>query len=314
MGNNRIGMKIDYVLVVSPANYTHSQALYDLAMGFSRSLQDLGHRAELIVDPLKIIAGGKTLVLGAHLVPKHGGVMTEGEYVIFNTEQVPTDLSQSPWFTPEYLQILKTFPVWDYSGVNQTNLSAHGINATLVPIGYHPVQSNIARQESVNVCGGGKSGKQKVDYCEWSGKAPEYLDVDVAFFGSSTPRRQAVVDALREKGLVVVTPLSYGAHRDKIIARSKVLLNLHYYDTATFEIVRCAHYFANGKAVVSEYGLDKGLEEAYYECADFAEYDGVVERVVALVADADRRKYLEHRALTAFASHSQVDIIRGALG
>jgi hypothetical protein len=45
---------------------------------------------------------------------------------------------------------------------------------------------------------------------------------------------------------------AYGAGRDALVARSKIVLSMHYYEPAAFEIVRVAYLLANAKAVVAE--------------------------------------------------------------
>ena len=44
----------------------------------------------------------------------------------------------------------------------------------------------------------------------------------------------------------------YGRERDKLIARSKIVLNMHHYSSQIFEIVRVFYLLTNRKAVVAE--------------------------------------------------------------
>ena len=54
---------------------------------------------------------------------------------------------------------------------------------------------------------------------------------------------------------------AYGGKRDALIARAKVVLNIHYYAAQVFEIVRVSYLLANSKAVVTEIGPDTDLDE-----------------------------------------------------
>ena len=51
-----------------------------------------------------------------------------------------------------------------------------------------------------------------------------------------------------------------GAERDALIARARLVLNLHFYPTAIFELVRVSYLLANGKAVVAECGPETEID------------------------------------------------------
>jgi hypothetical protein len=52
----------------------------------------------------------------------------------------------------------------------------------------------------------------------------------------------------------------YREERDRLIARAKVVLNMHYYDARVFEIVRVSYLLSNEKAVVAECGATTTIE------------------------------------------------------
>ena len=82
-------------------------------------------------------------------------------------------------------------------------------------------------------------------------------DIDVLFYGSLNDRRSAIIKALCDAGANVHTVFGvYGKGRDELIARSKVVLNLHFYEQKLFEIVRVSYLLANSKAVVTECSSD----------------------------------------------------------
>ena len=105
-------------------------------------------------------------------------------------------------------------------------------------------------------------------------------------------RRLRIINELEAEGLVVKafqTP--YGIDRDKIIAKSKIVLNMHYYDDpGLFESFRVSYLLANGACVVSEIG--RGQKD-YEEAVHVARYDDLVAQCVKLVHDDVKRKEME---------------------
>lgn len=286
---------IENVLIATPPEHIHSQALWDVAMAFSQALKELGHPAHLTVDEHE----GKTLIFGAHLAPRFGGELY-GDYIVYQTEQIS---SGSVLVNGAYLDLLRRFEVWDYSAANVTALKEYGIEAKHVAVGYMPCLSNIARGKSVSLV---RSGE--LDYAPWSnGVAAGVLDIDVCFFGSKNERREKVIDGLKAAGLTVASFVGYGAYRDKIIARSKVCLNMHYYEGAPMEIFRVGYLLANRKLVVSE----KSQEEI--DGPIYADYDNLVNCCVMMAKDDIQRRVLEDRGFADFKRVRQTDILKGIL-
>ena len=94
-------------------------------------------------------------------------------------------------------------------------------------------------------------------------KASQAQDIDVLFYGSLNERRTAILIALKNAGLKVHTVFGvYGKQRDEVIARCKVVLNIHFYETRVFEFVRIAYLLANSKAGVSECSSENEMEQA----------------------------------------------------
>src|SRR4029450_4294855 len=67
----------------------------------------------------------------------------------------------------------------------------------------------------------------------------EKQDIDLLFHGSLNARRRQVLGRLAAEGMAVKSVFGvYGPERDALIARSRIVLNMHYYTTQIFEIVR----------------------------------------------------------------------------
>ncbi len=189
---------------------------------------------------------------------------------------------------PAFFDLFSRYPTWDYSQANIERLAALGLpRPTYVPIGYVPELTRIT-------------------------PAPE--DIDVLFYGAPYERRYAVLKDLHDRGIRVKWLSGvYGASRDAWIARSKIVLNIHYWEAKIFEITRVSYLLANRRAVVSERGADPALERDLESGVAFADYDGLVDRCVELLGDERARRELAERGYQAFSARSQADILDRAL-
>ena len=275
--------QVDYrVLIVRPDLYLHVAALYELAESLYFGLVRAGYRASL-EGP--VIPGEQVIVLGAHLVDAADPIPCPTGTIIYNTEQMS---DESAWRTSHYLGLLKAYQVWDYSVRNVERLEALGVTrVTHVPVGYVP---ELARIQSVEE------------------------DIDVLFYGSLNERRQCILDELRQRGLEVVAVFGvYGAERDDLIARAKVVINIHYYESKIFEIVRVSYLLINQKAVVAECGLDTEMDQSLRRSVLGVSYEGLVDACVFLCANTPERLELAQRGHALFAAQPQEEILKGIL-
>ena len=128
-------------------------------------------------------------------------------------------------------------------------------------------------------------------------------------------RRRAILEALSALGLRVHVAFGvYGEQRDRLVARSKVILNIHYYQAKVFEIVRVSYLLANRCCVVSERGVDPSEEREFEGAVAFAAYEELVETCVRLCADPGARQALQEQGLRAFAARDLRAILAEAIG
>ncbi|WP_292975327.1 glycosyltransferase [Mycobacterium sp.] len=276
------------VAVVSPPDYQHSEVFREIAEGFHYALSTLGY--DSVLTNRLDMDDRRTIVLGPNLLATFD-IAPPQNPILFNLEQVYFESAESVWMTPKLLDLFRRFPVWDYSQSNIDRLTALDVpDITHVPIGYVPELTRIS---------------------------PGHEDIDVLFYGSnSDPRRRAVLDGLRSRGLDVKELFGvYGAERDAWIARSKVVINIHlsYYKAQVFEIARVSYLLANRRVVVSERGSDSAETRDLEAGIAFAEYDELVDRCVQLCGDESARRELGERGYKAFSARSQVDIFRRVL-
>lgn len=262
----------------------HIACFEDVARGMVAALRALGHE---VVPPTEkdtrvIIFGANNARDPHNLFPK--------DAIIYNAEQV------SARQVVDVMQALTAYRdsgnvVWDYSEENAKWLRARGVRVVMCPVGYVPEMTTIAPPP------GGVE------------------DIDVLFYGSVNPRRRRILDALDAKGLRVVRLFGvYGADRDAVIARSKIVLNLHFYERPVFEIFRVSHLLANRKCVVSEAGgCDAGLEAFAARATHLVPYEGVVDACRALVDNVNARYEVADRGHVAFRSIDLVEGVRRAL-
>ena len=117
--------------------------------------------------------------------------------------------------------------VWDYARENIDALAAKGIAADQLPVGHHPRLARIPDQAA--------------------------KDVDVLFYGTLNTRRERLLDGLARSGIGLrVLQGVFGADRDAWIARSRIVLNIHYYPMKIMEVARLGYLLNNQACVLTE--------------------------------------------------------------
>jgi hypothetical protein len=281
---NEVTKRFPYCIwIVTPDNYVHSRCFEEVAIALHSAFRDLGVEAPVVTSPPS--DSKRVIALGANLLPSMGLKELPPGLVIFNLEQI---LEGSPWLQPDYLSLLRHHAVWDYSTKNADALAKLGVDGVIhCGIGY---AAELTRLPATSE------------------------DIDVLFVGSINERRSTLLDAIAKRGLKVHAAFGvYGAERDALIARAKLVLNVHYYDSRVFEIVRTSYLLANRKCVVSESGNDAELEEPLRSGIAFAPYEGLADACVALIANSETRTNIANRGFELFRSMPQTAMLRKAL-
>jgi hypothetical protein len=247
----------------------HMRAFDEMSLSLASAFRSLGHEA---VEEKGTIPGvaDHVIVLGAHRLP---GTELSDRCIIYNAEQISEKMEGS-----HYLRLLRTHVVWDYSNLNLERLRRLGCTRlALCRPGYVPELSRIEPREK---------------------------DIDVLHYGSLNPRRKETLDALTAAGLEVKHLFGvYGAERDAWIARSKVVLNLHYYDPAIFEIFRVSYLLMNRACVLTETGgVDLELEDFASMTCWRAPREHLVKACKALVEDGARREEMAKNGFEMFST------------
>lgn len=269
------------VSVITPPGYLHSQAFTEIAQGVHHSLLALGHDSVLTHN-----LGARDrrhIILGANLLAAYP-LRLPSDAIIYNLEQITPG---STWLTPQFTDLLRRHSIWDYSARNIATLKRSGITATHVPIGYAPVWTRFEKVVE--------------------------QDIDVAFVGSLNERRANILNALRESG-VGVTYISnlYGTERDALLARAKIILNVHFYESKIFEIVRVAYLLANRCFVISEDG-DEEEEAPFAQGVVFCDYSELVARCLDYLYMPEERAQMAELGFAAITQRAQTEFLRLAI-
>ena len=260
------------LVLFRPPDYPHAQALDETVDFFLYSLRRLGCETDRSENELA--KQGHNVLFGAHLLGQGAAVGLPANCIVYNTEQIE---SGSSFDSPGYRGLLESYPVWDYSARNVEQLAQMLRHQRVfhVPVGYVPELTRIER----------------------SGPA----DIDVLFYGSLNERRQRVLAALEAAGARVHCAFGvYGVERDRLIARSRLVLNLHYFPTNIFEMIRVSYLLANGAAVVSERSPETETALELRGAIAFAPYERVVETCLSLLGDEPGRRALAERGFETF--------------
>lgn len=211
----------DYTIyTVTLPGYPHTRCFEELSLGLASGFRELGYSATETGVLSEI--NGMAVMLGTHLISAKNPISLPQDAIIYNTEQL-----SSGWMNDYYVDLMRRHTVWDYSRENVKKLTALGIDAHFCGVGYAPELERIPKVEE---------------------------DLDVVFYGSMNERRAVILEKLIDAGvnLYIIPFGTYGAERDAILARAKIVLNVHYYDDSPLEVVRLSYLWANKKYVVSE--------------------------------------------------------------
>lgn len=264
------------ICLIKPDNYIHSYAFIELAELIYFSLRELGFEVEVRFNQVQ--PNLKNILIGCHLLDLKFINQVPKSTVILNTEQIYSDTTH---WNKNIFAYVTNFEVWDYSKRNIEKLNKMGVDKVkLLKIGF---QKELVRLD--------KSKKK---------------DIDVLFYGSENKRRNDVLKKLVAKGLNVKTLFGvYGRERDEWVERSKIVLNLHYYESQIFEIVRVFYLLTNSIAVVGEVNETTSIDTFYREGIYAAKYDDLVIGCMQLVQDDELRKKIEISALNSISKFPQ---------
>jgi SAM-dependent methyltransferase len=272
-----------HITLVRREGFLHTEAFREVAETLQFGLRSIGHSAQ--IQETVFDRTSTNVLLGSHLLSLQQALDIPAGSVVYNLEQLG-----GPSLPTHFYELAHRYRVWDYSPQNLEQWKATGYARppVLVPLGYVPELSRI--------------------------QSAAMQDIDVLFYGSLNERRIRIVKALKDAGARVHTLFGvYGKQRDELIARSKIVLNIHFYDAKIFEIVRVSYLLANAKAVVTECCPDTETEEGLAGCVLSCPYESLVEECLSLLKNDEARQKLGNRGFQWFSQRKESDILSKAL-
>jgi len=263
------------VVLIQPDSYPHAMAFREIAFLIHYSLQSLGQQSNATIntfDPqaTNIIVGYQNL--------RDPSILRGNRHIIYQLEQ----LTEEPdWFDQSMTEMLKgAHAIWDYSLENIQYLRDRGFkHLHHLPIGFHPSLQTIPQTEA---------------------------DIDVLFYGAVNDRREKILADLRSHCRVEELFQVYGPQRDAYIARSKIVLNVHFYEAAIMEQVRLSYLLNNARCVVSE----ESAINPFKDMLITAEYDRLVETCLGYLNDELARHSAARRGFDLFRLRPMTDFLR----
>jgi hypothetical protein len=178
-------------------------------------------------------------------------IATPKNSIIFNMEQLG---STSTLVTNEYRNFISKYIILDY---NQHNLDI--LNTTNKCDGYEfPIIP---------------SKKFLFDYQYSNLITKQY---DLAFYGILNKRREELIRKLIDHGLTIkVISGKYGSELSSALLDCKFVLNLHYFESAIFEVARCLRPIAMGIPIISEASIIPKITDWSTSGIVFEEYSKI---------------------------------------
>ena len=194
-------------------------------------------------DELYIILGANNLV---SKLPKN--------YIIYQFEQ-----RHSEWFNKKYISILKKAKfIWDYSIENIKYIQEkYNIkNIDYIPLKYSLANNYYQKKKNIK------------------------KDIDILFLGSLNDRRKSILDKLKLKFNVYIGNLNlWDEKRNEILFRSKIVLNINFYENGILELARLSYLLSNRAFIISENGFNKELSKKMSDFMILTNYNNIIDTV-----------------------------------
>lgn len=235
-------MKIN---VVEINQYAPVESVFsETAKSLTAALQHHGFASEHLLNQIK--PNQINIVLGANYITEPVIKANKRDIILFNFEQLE---SNSALVTPYYKNWLRTYTVMDYHSANVKHMIGIGADPDFykeVPIPAH-FEKNFTPVEKTH---------------------------DICFVGAMNARREKILTKLKHNGFKLHCPVGvYGQNLVPTLLQSKLVLNIHYYETKLFPPLRALRPAALNIPFVSEDSVysekcnwsQSGIEFAVYD-------------------------------------------------
>lgn len=227
-------------------------------------------------------------------------VNAEPLHILVNAE--PLHVKRWGDYTDWFKAMKNAKAVWGYKRQDAEFVEKLGVPFHLVPFGYAPYYETIFQEHNE-----GKKLQQ---------------DIDVLFFGSISERRRRILDELKQRGMNVHVASEHnhvwGEKLDELLARSKIVLGIHYYDEPQMQIVdlaRVDHLLSNQLFVVHERPSRFASDPAFEQNVTTCEYHDIPDTCAHFLTRPEERAdkaatahewFKSEYALDAFIPYDEV--------
>jgi len=249
-------------------------------------LESLGHKASYGLNAIS--EADVNIIFGFHMLPLEVLSKLPPQTIVYNFEQMRS--ARLEQVKPHFKVAADRFQIWDFSPANLDFWSRIGARKVcVVPVGYAPILQRIPK--------------------------PEVQDIDVLIYGMPGNDRLSAYLTLCHSGFTSVFVCGlYGQARDDLIARSKLILNLHLYtESKIFEVVRVSYLLANSKAVVANVEKTTEIDEDLRRAVACFAPAHLVNTCEKLLSDDTERSALENAGFEAIQRRDIGRILNSAL-
>jgi hypothetical protein len=282
------------ISIIKTERHIHYKAYQDVQKLLYFGLKKLGLDC-LITDNYNL-KDRRYIFLSAHWLKDYNEssqvekLIPRNDSIIYNLEQADHNLN----FDNNYINLLKNYEVWDFDYENAKRINAkYNLNIyKILEIGFVNDLQTIIHDNLRN----------KV--------------IDVLFVGGLNERRRKILNQLKVLGIKVKHIfVSYGQDRDLVIAKSKILLNMHSEDLSmhTLEKVRIGYYLNNGCAVVSEESTNQTENMLWGKAICICKYEELAFKALELLNDPSHIARLQVEGLNFFKKRKMEDYLRKVL-
>lgn len=250
----------------------------ELATSLAYGLRMLGY--ETMISRNQIIPFATNIMIGTHQAVELPE-LPKGT-IIYNTEQI---IEGSWWLTDRYVGLLRKHIVWDYShaSIKKLREDYDVKDIHYAGLGYCPELEKVKRAQE---------------------------DIDVLFYGSISERRAKVLQSLHDHEINLEVLFGvYGKELDEYIGRSKIILNIHFFEECFFEPIRVGYLLNNHCCVISEESVNKEDEKILAQGIVICPYEDIVSTCIKYLEITGFRTSVRQEGYKLYKSRPQEEIL-----
>ena len=181
-------------------------------------------------------------------------------YIVYQFEQtnILYKNKRDIWFTEKYIDLLQSAQyIWDYSKSNieylNQNFNISKNKLIYVPLRYSTILDQFPKKKK---------------------------DIDILFLGSNNKRRDDLLDILKDKyNLHIANNNLWDQERDILVSRSKIIVNIQFYDNGLLELPRLSYLLSGDSFIVSEWGREISLRKEMSNYIILCPYNKIIDNI-----------------------------------